>query len=135
MMGTIQFAEAQEFSTMANTVTPQQWAHYDEHGYVVLGKLLNDEDLRALQQRIDDIMLGKASIDYDKVMMQLDGRTGDYSELGEQTRGLKGPTLDYRKIQDLEFDPLFLAYMQRPLFRDICKRVYGDVDIACFRSL
>jgi len=120
---------------MADTVTPAQWKEYDEQGYVVLGKLLNDNDLHALQQRIDEIMLGKAKLDYDKILMQLDSKTGDYNDAGEQTRGFKGATLEYRKIQDLEFDPLFLEFMQRPIFRDICKHVYGNIDIACFRAM
>jgi hypothetical protein len=120
---------------MADAVTPAQWKEYDEQGYVVLGKLLNDGDLHALQQRIDEIMLGKARIDYDKILMQLDSKTGAYDDAGEQSRGFKGATLEYRKIQDLENDPLFLEFMQRPIFRDICKRIYGDIDIACFRAM
>jgi ectoine hydroxylase-related dioxygenase (phytanoyl-CoA dioxygenase family) len=36
----------------------------------------------------------------------------------------------------LEFDPLFLAYMQRPIFREICAHVYGaDTPIAAFRAM
>ena len=117
------------------SITPAEWKFYDDNGYVVLGKILNDRDLSSLQQRIDDIMLGKANIDYNRLLMQLDSKTGDYADAGEQSRGHKGPTLDYRKIQDLEFDPLFLEFMQRPIFRDICRRVYGGNDIACFRAM
>jgi ectoine hydroxylase-related dioxygenase (phytanoyl-CoA dioxygenase family) len=52
------------------------------------------------------------------------------------TRGHKGPTLNYRKIQDLEHDPIFLAYMQRPIFREICSRVYGEATpITAYRAM
>ncbi len=121
---------------MSRAITNTQWAQYERDGYLKLGRLLSDTELAALQQRIDDIMLGRAHIDYDRVLMQLDSTTGKYNDAGPQTKGWKGPTLAYRKIQDLELDPLFLAYMQRPIFRDICARVYGpDTPIACFRAM
>lgn len=120
---------------MTSALTDQQWRFYQDNGYVNLGMLLSDQDLGALRQRIDDIMLGRADVNYDRMLMQLDSKTGDYSDAGEQSRGHKGATLDYRKIQDLEFDPLYLAYMQRPIFHDICRRQYGDIPIACFRAM
>jgi phytanoyl-CoA hydroxylase len=117
-------------------ITDEQWAFYQEQGYVKLGKVLSDEDLGALCTRIDDIMLGKADLDYGRMLMQLDGDTGKYEDIGEQTKGHKGATLGYRKIQELEFDPLFLAYMQRPIFKEICDRHYGpQTPIATFRSM
>ena len=117
-------------------LTDQQWQEYQREGYLRLGKLLSDSDLAALQKRIDDIMLGKAPVNYSGLMMQLDSDTGKYEDAGEQSRGFKGATLNYRKIQDLEHDPLFMEYMQRPIFREICARSYGDdVPIACFRAM
>jgi len=59
----------------------------------------------SLQQRIDEIMLGQAPLDYDRMLMQLDSTTGQYKDRGSQTKGHKGATLNYRKIQDLERDP------------------------------
>jgi len=121
---------------MANFISAQQWADYDRDGYIKLGKLLNDIDLHALQQRIDDIMLGKAKIDYDRMLMQMDSDSGKYEDAGTQSRGFKGATINYRKIQELEYDPLFLAYMQRPIFREICERVYGaTTPVAAFRAM
>jgi len=117
-------------------LTDSQWAEFQEQGYLKLGKLLNDRDLAALCQRIDDIMLGRAEIDYDKILMQLDSIDGAYHNAGVQSRGHKGSTLNYRKIQDLEYDPLFLDFMQRPIFADACRRAYGpEVPIACFRAM
>ena len=125
---------------MANAETPllsaAQWQEYEEQGYLRLGKVLGDDELSALQQRIDEIMLGTADIDYERVFMQLDSTTGKYKDIGEGSRGHKGATLTYRKIQDLELDPLFLRTMQSPLMQEICEYVYGkDNPIASFRAM
>lgn len=120
---------------MIDALTDKQWQQYEDDGYLRLGRIEPDA-LQALQDRIDQIMLGKAQTRYERLMMQLDSASGKYDEAGEQSRGFKGATLGYRKIQDLEFDPTFLRYMQRPLFADICRRVYGqDAQIACFRAM
>ncbi len=117
-------------------ISAEQWAKYEDEGYLILGKLLSDEDLNALQQRIDDIMLGKARIDYDRILMQIDSTTGVYNDAGVQSKGWKGATLGYRKIQDLEFDVLFRAYLERPIFGEICEKTYGPgAGIACFRAM
>lgn len=118
------------------TLDDDAWARYERDGYLNLGKVLSDEDLTALQQRINDIMLGTADVDYNRLLMQLDSATGKYEDAGVQSRGHKGATLAYRKIQDLEHDPLFRAYMERPIFREICAHVHGpETPIACFRAM
>jgi ectoine hydroxylase-related dioxygenase (phytanoyl-CoA dioxygenase family) len=120
----------------ANQITSQQWKFYEDNGYLKLGKLLSDSDLTALQKRIDEIMLGKAKLDYSRIFMQLDSDTGKYEDIGVASRGHKGATLNYRKIQDLEFDDLFLAYMERPIFREICAKTYGpQTPIAALRAM
>lgn len=117
-------------------ISADQWQQYEQDGYLHLGKLLTADDLNALQQRIDDIMLGKADIDYDRILMQLDSKDGQYKNAGVQSKGFKGATLSYRKIQDLELDPLFFEYMRRPIFREICAHVYGEnTSIAAFRAM
>ncbi len=121
---------------MSDILSDKQWEFYNQNGYLRLGKLLDGADLAKVQGRIDDIMLGKATLDYSRLMMQLDSETGKYNDAGEQSRGHKGATLNYRKIQDLELDPVFLEYMQRPIFREICRRVYGgETPIATFRAM
>lgn len=121
---------------MAAGLTDAQWKQYEDQGFLRLGKLLSDEDLRSLQQRIDAIMLGEAPLDYDKIMMQLDSETGAYGDAGAMSMGHKGATLNYRKIEQLEFDPLFLEYLKRPIFRDICERTYGKgTPVSCFRAM
>lgn len=121
---------------MSHFISEEQWREYDEQGYLKLGKIQDDEGLAALQRRIDDIMLGKANVNYERMMMQLDSSTGNYGDAGRQTKGFKIATLNYRKIQELEFDPLFLRYMQHPVFKEVCARVYGpDTAITSFRAM
>lgn len=121
---------------MNQLLSDAQWAQYDRDGYLRLGRLLTGSDLATLQQRINDIMLGTAPVAYDRMLMQLDSDSGKYEDAGQMSKGHKGATLNYRKIQELEFDPLFLAYLQRPLFREICARVYGpDTPVAAFRAM
>lgn len=120
---------------MLQHITDGKWQQFEEQGYLPLGRTLSDDELAALGRRMDDIMLGAAPLDYDRMLMQLDVVEGQDGP-GPQTKGHKGATLNYRKIQDLEFDPLFLAYMQKPLFREICAMAYGpDTPVACFRAM
>jgi hypothetical protein len=117
-------------------ITDAQWQTFEARGYLNLGKVIDEDALKALQTRIDEIMLGKAELDYNQLLMQLDSTTGEYQDAGEQSKGHKGSTLAYRKIQNLEHDDLFSAYLSRPIFREICERAYGsDAPINCFRAM
>ena len=110
---------------MEHHITDEQWEHFAENGYVRIGQVATDAELEELQERMDDIMLGKAPLDYDQIMMQLDREPGKNSP-GPQSKGHKGATLLYRKIQNLELDPIFLAYLQKPIFEEVCTKIYGD---------
>jgi phytanoyl-CoA hydroxylase len=121
---------------MRTEISSQEWQTFARDGYLRLGQVASDEELHGLQTRMDDIMLGRADVDYERMMMQLDRADGPDSQPGPQSYGFKGATLAYRKIQDLEYDALFLAYLQKPLFANICAQVYGDDRrIACMRAM
>lgn len=121
---------------MQQSLTEAQWLSYDTLGYLILQDVLSGSTLQSLSTEIDEIMLGTADIDYEGLLMQLDSDTGRYEDAGEQSLGHKGATLGYRKIQNLELDPLFREYLEQPLFAEISKKVYGnDVPIACFRAM
>ena len=97
-------------------------------GYLRLGQVLTAHQLTALQERIEDIMMGR--VRYENMRMQ---------EVGENSRtrrtlGNEQATLSYRRIDDLEQDPLFLAYIQHPLFRQITRRYIGE-EVSVFRSM
>ncbi len=110
---------------MTQHISEQQWRHFDEEGYVRLGKIVDDETLTALSGRIDEIMLGTARVDYDRMTMQEDNGHVPYEQIAPMTKGQKGSHLNYRKIEQLEFDPRFLAYLQWPVFREASARIYG----------
>lgn len=110
----------------------EQHQTFMEQGYLRLGSLLGPAALTALQQRIDDIMLGK--IPYPQMRFQLDGATGEYKNLPPDSEGHKGATLQYRRITGLEDDPLFLAYIQHPIVHQICLRYIGP-DVSIFRAM
>jgi len=121
---------------MAIDHDPLDWERFDRDGYVRLGRLVDEADLRAMQQRIDAIMLGEADVDYDRLLMQLDTTSGDYADLGAQTYGFKGPSHRYRKVEGLETDPVFRSWVQHPMAGAICGRMHGDgVPIAIFRAM
>ncbi len=114
----------------------EQWAQYEREGFLKLGRVLENDELQALQTRIDDIMMGRADLDYNRLSMQLDSPDGKYENAGQQSRGHKGARLDYRKIQELEHDDLFLEFLSRPLFREICAHIYGaQTSVAAFRAM
>ncbi len=112
-------------------LTDEELKIFHQQGYVRLGKVAPDEEVEALCRRIDDIMLG--NICYDNMLMQL-CPSARKPELSKQTKEFKGSSLKYRKIQDLEQDPLFLPYIQYPLFRDITRKIIGE-EISAFRSM
>ncbi len=105
-------------------------AQFMEQGYLRLGNVLSPDQLAALQQRINDIMMGR--IHYPNMRFQLDPKSPE-ARMG-RTTGNQTPTLNYRRVDDLEQDPLFLAYMQYPLFRQIARRYVGQ-EVAVFRSM
>lgn len=121
-------------SVLKGTFSQADRDAFERDGHVSLG-VLEPSDLRRLQDAIDDMMLGRADVDYSQLLMQLDSSSGAYGDLGRQTRGFKGATLNYRKIQDLELHPVFYAHACLPLFREICRHVYGEVPVACFRAM
>lgn len=118
---------------MTELLTDAQWTQYEHDGFLMLGQLLSDDEVAALQHRLSDIMLGKAPLNYDNMVMQRDNAPGETQ--GPQSRGFKGPSLNYRVVIGLEYDPVFLSYIQRPLFCEICARAYGaSTAITSYRS-
>jgi phytanoyl-CoA hydroxylase len=121
---------------MIDHLTGDQWHQFEHQGYLRLGRLLNDADLFKLQQRVDDIMMGRADVNYDRMLMQLDEGKEDARRSLPQSIGYKGATLNYRKILHMELDSEYLAYIRRPLFQAICARAYGPATaIACYRTM
>jgi phytanoyl-CoA hydroxylase len=101
--------------------------HWREHGWARLGRLAGDETLDALRARADDIMLGR--VVHEGLFFQRDAESGRYEDL-DFGRGWEGPSLDYRKIEKLERDPLFRAWLENGAFERVVRAVVaGDVTI------
>ena len=121
---------------MQRIITQDQWSDYHRDGYLKIGRQCSNKELAGLQRRIDEVMLGRAPLDYNRLTMQLDSNTNRYDEVKGGGKGHQGASLGYRKIQGLEYEPLFLAYMKKPVFSEICAYVYGaHTSIACFRAM
>lgn len=100
---------------------------FERDGFARLGRVLDDAGVEALRERACDLMLGRVT--YPGLFFQLDAKSGKYEDapLG---LGWQGPSLDYRKLEKLERDPLFLAWLSNPLFERVARaRIDGDVVI------
>src|SRR5262249_55144259 len=106
-------------------------AHFAEHGYARLGRLMSDAALGLLRRRADDLMLAKVT--YPGLFFQLDTETGSYDDL-RFGRDFESPSLNYRKIEKLEKDDLFLAWLQNPLFQTLTNALLGE-HIVIYRAV
>ncbi|HZH02435.1 MAG TPA: phytanoyl-CoA dioxygenase family protein [Myxococcaceae bacterium] len=100
-------------------------AHLAEHGYARLGRVLDGDGLAALRERAEALMLGRTI--YPGMFFQMDAPSGRYEDapLG---LGWQGPSLAYRKMEKLELDDRFRAWMENPLFeRVVSARIAGPV--------
>ncbi len=113
-------------------LTEAEWQELEAIGYVRLGVILPEGEINRLCGRIDEIMLGK--IRYEGMRMQLCPSASEAEEMTGFSARHKGSSLKYRKIQELEMDPLFLKYIQHPLFRHITRKKIGE-NVGVFRSM
>ena len=87
-------------------------------GYARLGRVLDDEGLEALRARADDLMLGR--VVHEGLFFQHDAKSGKYEDLVLGV-GFVGPSLQYRKLEKLEKDPIFRAWIGNRLFEQITR--------------
>lgn len=106
-------------------------AHYREHGWARLGKIADADTIAQLQARANAIMLGEVT--YPGLFFQHDSESGRYEDL-EYGKGWKGPSLAYRKVEKLELDPLFWAWLANDTFRRVAAKVYPQQDVTLYRA-
>jgi len=99
---------------------PAIFAELAEQGYARLGRVLTDEGLAQLRARADAMMLGE--VRYDELFFQHDSDTGRYEDLVRR-QGFVGPSLQYRKIEKLEKDPLFRTYLGNEVFGRVLRQL------------
>jgi hypothetical protein len=100
-------------------------------GYARLGRVISDDTIAALGARVDDLM--SARVQHRGLFFQRDSPTGRYEDLTFGA-GWQGPSSDYRKIEKLELDPLFRAFMGNPLYERIA-RSFIEGPIALYRAV
>jgi ectoine hydroxylase-related dioxygenase (phytanoyl-CoA dioxygenase family) len=83
---------------------------------------MSEEGLASLRRRADDLMMGRAPDP--GLFFQLDTDTGSYRDL-VFGRGYQGPSLNYRKIEKLEKDELFLQWLRNRVFQRIADALLG----------
>jgi phytanoyl-CoA hydroxylase len=100
---------------------------YERDGYARLGRVADYGALEELRERANALMLG--TIAYEGMFFQRDTTTGNYDEL-TYGKGWEGPSLNYRKIEKLERDPLYRAWIENPLFERVARmRIDGGISI------
>jgi hypothetical protein len=97
---------------------PAVLAQFERHGWARLGCWADDATLEGLRQRLDDIVLGR--LPHGEFFFQHDAESGQYEDL-TYGKGWQGPSPDYRKIEKLERDPLFRAWITNPLFERVAR--------------
>jgi len=102
-----------------------------EQGFARLGPVMNAEALSLLRDRADAIMLGETN-ELD-LFYQHDSGSGRYEDL-EYGQGWRGPSPRYRKIEKLERDPHFLAWIENGLFARIARALLGET-VTVYRAV
>ena len=95
---------------------------WERDGISCLPGIATEATLDALRGRADDLVRGTVAVD--GLFFQPDSPTGSYADL-EFGSGYAGPDRAYRKIEKLERDPVFRAFMENPLFARVARRVLG----------
>jgi hypothetical protein len=106
-------------------------ADYRREGYAHIPAVGDDATMIALGERARDIMQGRVT--YDGLFFQLDAPSGDYEDLRFGV-GWEGPSDNYRKIEKLELDPLYRAWLENPVFERIVRRVIAGA-ITIYRAV
>jgi hypothetical protein len=106
-------------------------AEFARDGYARLGRVVPAATLAALGARIDDLM--SARVRHEGMFFQHDSVTGRYEDLTFGA-GWQGPSSDYRKIEKLELDPVFRAYLGNPLHERVARALI-DGPIALYRAV
>ncbi|MAE32449.1 MAG: hypothetical protein CMO43_12820, partial [Verrucomicrobiales bacterium] len=109
-------------------LTEAQVQQFEAEGYLALGQVAPDDQLAKLQQRLDDLTLG--SLHNERIQYQIEPAMRDKMGAPKGYAYL-GPSAHYRKLAQLDQDPLFLEYFAHPTFQSLLKQLIGpDITIS-----
>jgi len=106
-------------------------AHFVEHGFAPLGRVLTEEAAADLAARAEALMGGADP--HPGVFYQHDSPSGRYEDL-QFGAGWVGPSARYRKLEKLEADPQFAGFIENPFFAALTREMLGD-DVRLYRSV
>jgi phytanoyl-CoA hydroxylase len=106
-------------------------ARFAEDGFARLGRVASDEALAAMRARTEDLMLGR--VVYPGLFFQHDTTSGKYEDL-TYGQGWEGPSENYRKIEKVEVDPIFGAWIDNPLFERIARAKIQE-EVVIYRAV
>lgn len=96
-------------------------------GFAVLRAVADGDTVTALRERLQAYLDGTEPDP--GLFFQRDAGTGDYADVGFG-QGYEGPDVPYRKVERLERDPRFRAWLSDPLFRRLAARIFpGPVSL------
>ena len=106
-------------------------ARFRADGWARVGRVASERTLAELRARVDRMMLGE--LVYPGLFFQRDTETGAYEDL-TYGRGWEGPTLNYRKLEKVEQDPHFRAWLSNPVFERVARALIPGA-ISLYRAV
>ena len=99
---------------------------FNRRGHLILKKVFSPSDISEMQNRLDLIIAGSHSKHGRRFHQE--SSSGDYQDVCHKTSTstYAGPTKDYRKIADLEFDDLILSKIQNKILAKTCQNLIGE---------
>lgn len=92
--------------------------HLREQGYAVLPAAADEGTLHALRTRLEALVSG--ALPDPGLFFQRDAASGRYADVVNAS-GWEGPDVPYRKIDRMELDPVFAAWVANPLFERVAR--------------
>jgi len=105
---------------------------YRANGLFKVNQLLDKEESINLAAIVDQLMMGERKIG--GMFFQMDPNSESYRDVNFNITAWQGPSLNYRKIKDLEYIPEFLRAIQNSKLREIATKIIGP-DVSSMRMM
>jgi len=105
---------------------------YKINGLFKIPELLDKDTATKLATVVDQLMMGERKLG--GMFFQMDPNSDSYGDVNFNVTSWQGPSLNYRKIKDLEYVPEFLGAIQNSALRQIATRIIGP-DVSSMRMM